>query len=211
MCVSDPPGSQEASGFCQQAEVQAIVPPGVTEPARVRALRRLVDAVRAAAQRAGRDRPVRDQREERLAARRHRQPLRAGPDSTLDAYISGLQAQLGKGTDYQGALAYAYSAHRLRHPAHVDQTNPELLPRTRYVVVFLTDGTPYPRCSANDNLTVYADPNNPDLTWADSSSAGEFCNLLDATTRVIAGRRSPASSRGTDRNQNYQLFSYVTS
>src|SRR5438067_278801 len=43
MCVSDPPGSQNGSGFCEQSAVQAIVPPGVTEPARVRALRKLVD------------------------------------------------------------------------------------------------------------------------------------------------------------------------
>src|SRR3954469_11440975 len=43
MCVSDPPGSQNGSGFCEQSAVQAIVPPGVTEPARVRALRNLVD------------------------------------------------------------------------------------------------------------------------------------------------------------------------
>ena len=42
MCISDPPGAQLDSGFCQRAEVQAIIPPGVTEPARVRALKRLV-------------------------------------------------------------------------------------------------------------------------------------------------------------------------
>src|SRR5262245_49505411 len=42
MCVSDPPGSQETSGFCEQAAIAAIVPPGVTEPARVRALRKLI-------------------------------------------------------------------------------------------------------------------------------------------------------------------------
>src|SRR5687767_7360996 len=41
MCVSDPPGAQEGSGFCQQVAV--VVPPGVTEPARVRALKRLVE------------------------------------------------------------------------------------------------------------------------------------------------------------------------
>ena len=75
------------------------------------------------------------------------------------------------------------------------------------MVVFLTDGTPYPRCSANDNLTSYADAGHPDLTWADSSSAGEFCNLTrpdspDAINGFVAG---------TDRNQNYQLFSYVDS
>src|SRR5512139_3065361 len=44
MCVSDPPGSQEGSGFCEQVAV--VVPPGVTEPARVRALRKLVSQFR---------------------------------------------------------------------------------------------------------------------------------------------------------------------
>ena len=33
MCVSDPPGSQQGSSFCARADIQAIVPPGVTEPA----------------------------------------------------------------------------------------------------------------------------------------------------------------------------------
>ena len=41
MCVSDPPGSQEVGGFCQQI-ASLVVPPGITEPARVRALRRLI-------------------------------------------------------------------------------------------------------------------------------------------------------------------------
>ena len=40
MCVSDPPGSQESSGFC---EMYATVPPGIRQPARVRSLLRLLD------------------------------------------------------------------------------------------------------------------------------------------------------------------------
>ena len=67
--------------------------------------------------------------------------------SAIDTYIANLQAQLGKGTDYQGALSYAYGSHRRRHRV-TSVNNPQLLPRTRYVVVFLTDGTPYPRCAA---------------------------------------------------------------
>jgi len=38
MCISDPPGSQNGAGFCEQTQVKAIIPPGVTQPARVRAL-----------------------------------------------------------------------------------------------------------------------------------------------------------------------------
>ncbi len=80
-----------------------------------------------------------------------------------------------------------------------------MLPRTRYVVVFLTDGTPFPRCSANDNLPQYAGPTNPELAWEDSVGAGDFCNTIDPTDPdAITG-----FVKGTDRNQNYQLFSYV--
>jgi len=34
MCISDPPGSQNGTGFCEQTQVKAIIPPGVTQPAR---------------------------------------------------------------------------------------------------------------------------------------------------------------------------------
>lgn len=205
MCVSDPPGAQQASGFCQQAAVVGVIPPGVTEPARVRALRRLLNNLR--------EQPnvqvsvvpfetnVRNVWPAAASGNRF-----ARPDASLDAYVGILQNQLGKGTDYQGALSYAYSLIASDIQA-VSQSNPQELPRTRYVVVFLTDGTPYPRCSANDNLppNAYAGPDQPDLTWADSSSAVEFCNAIDADDPdAIDGFVA-----GTDRNQNYQLFSYV--
>jgi hypothetical protein len=204
MCVSDPPGSQEGTGFCERTEVRAIVPPGVTEPARVRALRRLVNQFRA-------------QRNVEVSVVPFETNIRnPWPGSTgdrfarpttasgIDTYIGGLQSQLGKGTDYQGALAEAYKI-IAGDITDVARDDPAQLPRTRYVVVFLTDGTPYPRCSANDDLTQYASPDQPDLTWEDSASAREFCNLMDpedpdAITGYIAG---------TDRNQNYQLFSHV--
>jgi len=201
MCVSDPPGSQEGTGFCEQVAV--VVPPGVTEPARVRAMRKLVDQFR-------------QQPNVQLSVVPFETNVKnvwppaatgnrfARPDTTLDTYISGLQSQLGKGTDYQGAVSYAYSLIASDITA-LSASNPEVLPRTRYVVVFLTDGTPYPRCSATDNLSVYATPDSPDLTWADSSSAVEFCNLLDPDSTDSIDGFEP----GTDRNQNYQLFSYV--
>ena len=203
MCVSDPPGSQNGSGFCEQAAVQAIVPPGVTEPARVRAMRKLVQQFAA-------------QPNVQLAivpfetnVKNVWPPTASGqrfgdPSAVDDAYLAGLQTELGKGTDYQGALAYAYSI-IASDITQTEQNNPELLPRTRYVVVFLTDGTPYPRCSANDSLATYATPETPYLTWADSPSAGDFCNLTDPTSPdQITGFIT-----GTDRNQNYQLFAYV--
>jgi hypothetical protein len=202
MCVSDPPGSQEQTGFCEQVG-GILLPPGVTEPARVRALKRLVAQFR-------------QQPNVQISivpfetnVKNVWPPVTTGnrfarPDGSLDTYIRGLQSQLGKGTDYQGAVGYAYSLIASDINA-VSANNPEVLPRTRYVVVFLTDGTPYPRCSANDNLSTYATPDAPDLTWADSSSAGDFCNLLDPDSPDSIDEFQP----GTDRNQNYQLFSYV--
>jgi hypothetical protein len=203
MCISDPPGSQLDSGFCQRAEVQAVIPPGVTEPARVRALKRLVAQFRQVNAAGG---------NVQLAVAPFETNVRntwppdvtngrfARPDNNINTYIEGLQSQLGKGTDYQGALSYAYGL-IASDINDVAQANPELLPRTRYVVVFLTDGTPYPRCSANDNLSIYATPSNPDLTWADSLQ--DFCNLTNTTDEI------DGFEVGTDRNQNYQLFSYV--
>ena len=48
----------------------------------------------------------------------------------------------------------------------VKRTQPELLPRSRYEIVFLTDGTPFPHCTASVNLPPqdYATPEQPWLT-----------------------------------------------
>ncbi|MFL5321547.1 MAG: cell-cell cohesion protein MtsD [Myxococcaceae bacterium] len=206
MCVSDPPGSQEGSGFCEQAAVQAIIPPGVTEPARVRALRRLLQQFSTQPNVSVSIVPFETNVKNTWPQTVGQGQSRFVPASDVpDTYIAGLQNQLGKGTDYQGALSYAY---RLVSGDIADtaEQNPEVLPRTRYVVVFLTDGTPYPRCSANDNLppTSYATPSQPDLIWADSSSAVDFCNGLDFGNDAIDG-----FDGGVDRNQNYQLFSLI--
>lgn len=206
MCVSDPPGSQESSGFC---EAHAYVPPGVTQPGRVLALNRLLEQFQS-------------QPNVQVALVPFETNVKgvwptagaggqhfARPDSTLRNRVNTLQAELGKGTDYQGALATAYAI-IASDIFSTNQATPELLPRTKYVVVFLTDGTPFPRCAGNDQLTEYADDLHPDLLWADSFGAGgdgpdNFCNQIepddpDAITGFV---------KGTDRNQNYQLYSYV--
>ncbi len=201
MCVSDPPGSQEGSGFCERAEIQAIVPPGVTEPARVRALKRLIAQFRAQPNVQVSLVPFETNVKNPWPAPNGMEAGRfAPPNDDLVTRVNQLQSQLGKGTDYQGALAYAYSV-IASDIARVSEAAPDQLPRTRYVVVFLTDGTPYPRCSGNDMLSRYADPNNPELTWADSIP--EFCNLTDPQDQING------FVVGTDRNQNYQLFGYV--
>lgn len=207
MCISDPPGAQESSGFCQMAAATVNVT-GQLVPARVRALERLLDGFSG-------------QRNVQVALVPFEttvpQSLVVPPtgfvrpdDAMLRNTVRGMQSRLGKGTDYQGALAYAYG--RIADDINRTlRTAPNLLPRTRYVVVFLTDGVPYPKCAANDNLTQYADDLNPDLTWADSFGAGDFCNLIDPMDRmdVFGMDNIPSFAGGTDRNQNYQLFAYV--
>lgn len=201
MCVSDPPGAQSSGGFCQAA---AAVPPGVTQPARVRALNRLLTTFQGSPNVKVGLITFETNAKKAFPSQQSTAVFGNPADPGLQTTINGLQFQLGKGTDYQGALAMAYTQIKSDIDA-TDRNNPAELPRTRYVVVFLTDGTPYPRCAANDNLTQYADPDNPELIWADSSGAGDFCNLIDPDdpdyiTGFVAG---------TDRNQNYQLYAYV--
>ncbi len=202
MCISDPPGSQGDMGFCQ---MYGTAPPGVTQPARVRALNRLLDQLQGqnnvTVALVPFETNVKDPWPSAVGAGTDRF---ARPDATLRDRVNNLQSQLGKGTDYQGALAYTYALIS-SDIAKMEAESPAQLPRTRYVVVFVTDGVPYPKCAANDGLTLFADDLNPDLTWADSFGSGNFCNQIDpddpdAITGYI---------QGTDRNQNYQLFSYV--
>ena len=201
MCVSDPPGSQSFSGFCQAA---AAVPPGVTQPARVRALQRLLNTFGASPNVQVGLVTFETNARRAFPASGSTSAFGRPNDTNLLNTINGLQNQLGKGTDYQGALSTAYTIIDA-DIRQVEQANPAELPRTRYVVVFLTDGTPFPRCAASDNLSQYADPDNPELIWADSYGAGDFCNLIDPTDPdAITGFVA-----GTDRNQNYQLYAYV--
>ncbi|HET7742455.1 MAG TPA: vWA domain-containing protein, partial [Mycobacterium sp.] len=154
MCISDPPGSQGTAGLCEQFATAV----GIQTPARVRALQALTQQF--AAQPNVQvtivpwDTNVKNVWPPVATGQRFARPI------GIDTYIANLQAQLGKGTDFQGALSYAYGV-IASDIADTNTNNPQLLPRTRYVVVLLTDGTPYPRCSANDNLSQYADPTHP--------------------------------------------------
>jgi hypothetical protein len=136
MCVSDPPGSQEGNGFCDRADIQAIIPPGVTQPARVRALTQLVQQL------AGQPNVTVSVVPFETNVKNTWPPTSSGqrfarPNADLYAYIRNLQNQLGKGTDYQGVLSYVYSLISSDIGA-VATLDPARLPRTRYVVVFLT-------------------------------------------------------------------------
>ncbi len=205
MCISDPPGSQGAPGLCEQLVAMGIVPPNLTTPARVRAMESLLTQFQSDITNNGSNISV----SIIPFATNVQNPYPPAGSAQgfvtpfgLTGYLSALQGQLGKGTDDQGALAYAYTV-IAGDIAATSASNPELLPRTRYVVVWLTDGTPYPRCSAIDNLPQYADPDHPYLIWADS--VPDYCNVAGAAGNdTING-----FVVGTDRNQNYQIFSYV--
>ncbi|GEM_PF-3178734 len=190
MCVTDPPGSQGgAAGFCQ-----SIIPPaGVTEPARVRALKALMT---------------------RLGTRGARVsliPFAGAPqgihpasgftspsDAALLTAIAGLQGQLGKATDMQSALDAALQV--VTEDIAALKTTPagtSELAQTHYGVLLISDGTPFPRCSADDALPTYADSTMPGGIWPDSPGAGSYCN-------------DPDGGSNGDRNQNAALFARVT-
>ncbi len=215
MCVSDPPGSQGVMGFCEDALANITMNSGIAippEPARVRAVKRLLTSFRTQPNVKVTIVPF----ETNIKGA---WPTNVPPNTSkfvpmaddsfyqdAIARVGSYQSELGKGTDYQGALAYAYGV-IAADIALVERTNPEELPRTRYVTVFLTDGVPFPRCAANDSLPMpaYADYLHPELIWADAFGAQTFCNATDpmdpdTITGFVAG---------TDRNQNYQLYSYV--
>ena len=129
MCVSDPPGSQGSPGFC---EMYAVVPPGVTQPGRVRAMNRLLD------QFAGEPNvqvalvPFETNVKGQWPGAVGQGVSRFGDpgNATLRDRVNNLQATLGKGTDYQGALAYTYGLIASDIAVTADKS-PELLPRTR--------------------------------------------------------------------------------
>ena len=171
MCISDPPGSQGTAGLCEQFATAVGDPDAGPGPGAAGAHR----AVRDPAQRPGGHRPLRHQREERLAPGGHRAALR--PAHGIDTYLQNLQAELGKGTDYQGALAYAYGV----IAADIADTNTTNRSCCRGPATWWCSSPTERRTPAARPTTTcrqYADPNNPELIWADSLP--DYCNLTDA-------------------------------
>jgi hypothetical protein len=166
MCLLDPPGSQGSSGFCEMADalVADYLDGGLpTEPARVRALKLLA----AASQTQG---DVQMALQPFEANTLQSFPIGGGfatPNATLDSVVSTLQSTLGKGADMQGALDLAIETLRA-DMVKTGQSDPATLARTRYVVVVISSGVPYPRCSSDDSLSSYADALHPDGIWADN-------------------------------------------
>lgn len=112
-----------------------------------------------------------------------------------------MQGVLGKASDLQGGLERAETI----LTEDMEATPPQQRARSKYVVVVLSKGVPFPRCSANDSLPSYANPSDPSGIWADSPGAEEFC----ASGSTIPGEDFPGFVPGGDRNQNAQLTAAV--
>jgi hypothetical protein len=192
MCIADPPGSQESSGFCEQAA--AAINSGSVVPARVRAMNDFLRAVGS--------RP-----DVRVAVVPFESNLKgvypptgfARPDdANLQNRVWSLQTELGRHANLQGALEQA----RARIEYDVLQGSDATRTRTRYVVVVLSTGVPSPRCNRNDLLMPYATAARPELVWADTDTT--FCN--DITSDIPPAERIMTFVPGTTLNQNSQLF-----
>jgi hypothetical protein len=176
MCVFDPPGSQGASGICETAlsPIAGMLP---QEPARVTMMKSLFASFA--------NNPLVSVAVVPFETNvKGVWPMVSGPGQSRFESLSGqgyadavtrvstLQSELGKAADYEGALAYAYGL----ISADVNDTqltNPELLPRTRYEVVLIGSGMPFPRCAFDQapDAGPWASVSMPELTWPDSPSA----------------------------------------
>jgi Bacterial TSP3 repeat len=103
-------------------------------------------------------------------------------------------------TDYQGALSRVKNLLSDDMAATAAQS-PSELPRTKYAVIFLTDGTPFPHCSKGDptkdnppdSAACPGDPSTCTICQAGFSSANPF----------------PGLTPGEDYNEPYQLVQLV--
>ncbi len=239
MCVSDPPGSQSppVGSLCEQyCQIPAVlnnpsVAPGCAtnnaQPARVVALHQIINSFEAqnAAVSPGAPGPI---QVGIVPFETNLQNTWPGggmtylqPGGNIDSFIDNLQSTLGNGTDTQGVLDFARTA----MAADMQASPKDQLPRSRYVVVFLTDGTPYPRCTATQTLTSslpnadYAnyDPfNAPWLTWMDDPQPPTAYCISQPNGMIDNGMAMNGNppgvngyTFGTDRNQNYQIFDTV--
>lgn len=190
MCIIDPPGSQGAAGFCEQAA--ASLPNVGTVPGRISAIQRFYS-----------DNKTRPNVSAAIVSYGTNPsvipfaPVTLGVPSAAGA----LQSMLGKGSNLQGAL----EATKALIEQDVQATATSLRARSRYVVVISSTGLPFPRCSSDDALAMYASVANPGLVWADSVGAGTYCNsVMPNDPDFITG-----FTAGGDLNQNAQLFGLV--
>ncbi len=123
-------------------------------------------------------------------------------ESVLNTAIAGL-AQADITTDYQGALTSAYELleQDMRNAGQVERA------RTKYVVIFFSDGGPNPVCKKgcdNDPSTVPSKDSWCDLSrsewcdeyWPNNSSSSAMCQDL---TNWYPSMKEPCQAYNTDR------------
>ncbi len=194
LCVIDPPGAQAGgSGFCTQFGMPG---PGVSVPGRVKAIDHFWSAHASQPNVWG---------GVSWWAPGPRgfsfQPVSSGFPKATGVELT---TQLGTAMDLQGGLGLVKD----QLEADLKATAPGLRAHTKYLVVLISTGVPFPQCSANDTATSYATPANPDGIWPDSRGAGDFCNVeMLGTCDPLRGTDSngqvciPGFVAGSDRNQ----------
>lgn len=118
----------------------------------------------------------------------------------LNTLLPGLAnvAEADSLTDYQGALAVAY-AELLRDMANAfsdPNRDPAELSRTKYVVIFVSDGIPDPQCKAGPN-------NDLDLTGLSPTGLNQLCenqDFLNCIMNVPASLQPPGTQAGFNSN-----------
>ena len=178
-CITDPPGSQSnnsvcqtySAGYTQSAHPEAFCEPdGNVHPQRVCALyneiTRLKDNTNVTAALV----PFESEISGTYPSLSDFAPV---SDNNIDAWvmaINDMQGSLGQANNWQAGLAEALArvSDDISHLAAADK------PNTRYLVVFIGDGMPFPFCASNDSLPAnqLASASSPDLTWPDSAGAG---------------------------------------
>ncbi|MCK6550742.1 VWA domain-containing protein [Myxococcota bacterium] len=94
-------------------------------------------------------------------------------------------------TDYQGALSTAYQV----LAQDMIQSSKAELSRTKYVILFLSDGDPFPACCSMGN------------TMCDASTNLPFCSDPDAIRTNPT--QLPYLAAGEDYNQPYQIYGAI--
>jgi hypothetical protein len=112
-------------------------------------------------------------------------------------------------TDYQGALGVAYQVllDDMMSVANGAGGLPELT-RTKYVVIFFSDGTPDPVCYG----CVTDPPNHPRYSPECHEDLHVICTLMDTIVLDMDYREPgmfPMLEGGADYNHNYQIFQLV--
>ncbi|MBN2498573.1 MAG: VWA domain-containing protein [Deltaproteobacteria bacterium] len=107
-------------------------------------------------------------------------------------------------TDYQGALGKAYEALE----RDINRSTPTELSRTKYVVIFFSDGTPDPVCFG----CVTEPQNHPRYMEECHEDLHVVCTLMDDIILDLDYREEGQFSElegGTDYNHNYQIFQLI--